>query len=161
MTESTKIAIFVHTANIKKYLRFENNEKLILERNESHQEFVIIIKRQPLLTGGKGKDHGSTIGLKRVTHGGFGGGGAYYTREVDGRLKCYGGAGGGFSGGGTFLDEVYDQTDYDEYGYWVRIFKDRDLVSGRGGGSFSAGQNTIVDEHHYVEYGYCKIEKLE
>ena len=69
--------------------------------------------------------------------GGFGGGGGSYYRKG----KDYYGAGGGFTGGST---KVVD--DYQCYG--------------GGGGSFSADPNAKFD-HHYVEYGYCKIKKAQ
>ena len=95
------------------------------------------------LTGGKGvlgpgwriQDGG------RVTEGGFGGGGGYYEREVNGEWKLYFGAGGGFTGGSTKVHE-------NGVSCW-----------GGGGGSFSADPNAEFD-HKYVEYGYCVIKKL-
>ena len=86
------------------------------------------------LTGGKGV--GS---YGRVREGGFGGGGEYYNRKVNGEAKFYQGAGGGFTGGSSKVDGIR---------CW-----------GGGGGSFSADPKAIFD-HHYVEYGYCKIKKL-
>ena len=83
------------------------------------------------LTGGKGVMFGN------VTQGGFGGGGGYYVREVNGEGKYYYGAGGGFTWGSTKVDGDED--------CW-----------GGGGGSFSADVNAKFD-HKYVEYGYCKI----
>ena len=83
------------------------------------------------LTGGKG-----------VWGGGFGGGGGYYYRKVNGKEKNYCGAGGGFSGGSTKVDE------------------DGVFCWGGGGGSFSADQKAKFD-HHYVEFGYCKIERQQ
>lgn len=100
------------------------------------------------------------LGLRRVTQGGFGGGGAYYTRKVDGKLKCYGGGGGGFSGGHTYFDGLSDYDDYDDEGNWVNSYP-CDLVSGAEGESFSADPNAKFDFDQYEEYGYCKIEKLE
>ena len=87
------------------------------------------------LTGGKGVDCGG-----RVMEGGFGGGGGYYYREInEWQGKHYYGAGGGFTGGST---KVY-------FNY----------CNGGGGGSFSADPKAEFD-HHYVEYGYCKIKKI-
>ena len=82
------------------------------------------------LTGGKGN----------CGQGGFGGGGGFYYREVDGKGKIYYGAGGGFTGGST---KVYENE-------WECL--------GGGGGSFSADPNAKFD-HEYVEYGYCKINR--
>ena len=87
------------------------------------------------LTGGKGVAYG------RATEGGFGGGGGSYYRVVNGRSKWYFGAGGGFTGGSTKVDEK-------QWG-----------CMGGGGGSFSADPNAEF-EQKYVKYGYCKIEKL-
>ena len=88
------------------------------------------------LIGGKGVGE-----FRRVTEGGFGGGGGSYNRVVNGKSKWYFGAGGGFTGGGTKVDEH-------QWG-----------CMGGGGGSFSADRNAEFD-HKYVKYGYCKIEKL-
>ena len=74
--------------------------------------------------------------------GGFGGGGGYYERKVNGRDKFYCGAGGGFTGGSTKVGKL-DSVD---------------VCWGGGGGSFSADPKAEFD-HHYVEYGYCKIKK--
>ena len=90
------------------------------------------------LTGGKGVNSGY------VLEGGFGGGGGYYGRLVNGEWKHYYGAGGGFTGGST-------QVGRDEIG--------NDVCWGGGGGSFSADPKAEFD-HHYVEYGYCKIKKI-
>ena len=87
------------------------------------------------LTGGKVFDHC----FKVVMEGGFGGGGGFYYKEVNGKGEYYFGAGGGFTGGSTKVD-----------GRWCY---------GGGGGSFSADPKAEFD-HHYVEYGYCKIKKL-
>ena len=92
------------------------------------------------LTGGKGV----LEGYVHVFEGGFGGGGGSYWRKVNGKCKFYYGAGGGFTGGSTKVGKDY-------YG--------RDYCLGGGGGSFSADPNAKFD-HRYVEYGYCKIEKL-
>ena len=88
------------------------------------------------LIGGKGVGE-----FGRVTEGGFGGRGGTYYRRVNGESKWYFGAGGGFTGGSTKLDE-------DQWG-----------CLGGGGESFSADLNAEFD-HKYVKYGYCKIEKL-
>ena len=89
------------------------------------------------LTGGKGVRDG------RVMEGGFGGGGGFYKREVNGEGKCYFGAGGGFTGGSTNVGEgIFDYCCY-----------------GGGGGSFSADPKAEFD-HEYVKYGYCIIRKL-
>ena len=93
------------------------------------------------LNGGKGVD-----GTGDAVEGGFGGGGGRYFREVNGISKWYYGAGGGFTGGSTKVEYI-DFEDID------------DMCSGGGGGSFSADQEAEFD-HHYVEYGYCKIKKL-
>ena len=90
------------------------------------------------LTGGKGVDR-----YENVVEGGFGGGGGRFVRIVYWKEKIYYGAGGGFTGGSTKVGKDY----YDNYCY------------GAGGGSFSADPKAIFD-HHYVEYGYCKIKKL-
>ena len=85
------------------------------------------------LTGGKG------VFLRGyVVEGGFGGGGGYHWREVNGKPKWYYGAGGGFTGGSTKVAVI--------------------SCYGGGGGSYSADPNTKFD-HEYVEYGYCKIKK--
>ena len=89
------------------------------------------------LTGGKGVDR-----HRDVWEGGFGGGGGFYWRRVNGETKWYFGAGGGFTGGSTKVDE----KDYDKL-WW-----------GGGGGSFSADPEAEF-EHYYVEFGYCKIER--
>ena len=89
------------------------------------------------LTGGKGVDWKGD-----VTEGGFGGGGGYYFREVNGKMKQYYGAGGGFTGGSTKVD-----------GNGITCW-------GGGGGSFSTDQKAKFD-HHYVEFGYCKIERQQ
>ena len=86
------------------------------------------------LTGGKGVHWDGD-----VKEGGFGGGGGYYSRKVNGEQKWYYGAGGGFTGGSTKVSGDY---------CW-----------GGGGGSFSADSNAKFD-HKYVEYGYCIIRKL-
>ena len=85
------------------------------------------------LTGGYGVN---TVG--DVLEGGFGGGGGFYARKVNGEYKCCDGAGGGFTGGSTKVHGHY---------CW-----------GGGGGSFSADQKAKFD-HQYVEFGYCKIER--
>ena len=72
-----------------------------------------------------------------VYEGGFGGGGGFYGRKVNGKDKFYCGAGGGFTGGST------------------KIF-DHELCWGGGGGSYSADPNAKFD-NQYVEYGSCKI----
>ena len=86
------------------------------------------------LTGGKGVD---AFGV--VMEGGFGGGGGFYYRDVNGKSKFYFGAGGGFTGGSTKV-------------YGIDCF-------GGGGGSFSADPKAEFD-HKYAEYGYCIIRKL-
>ena len=91
------------------------------------------------LMGGKG------VLYKDVTEGGFGGGGGHFRKEVSWGGGPYGaneyhGAGGGFTGGGTKVGNGSN--------CW-----------GGGGGSFSADRNAKFD-HHYVEYGYCKISSM-
>ena len=83
------------------------------------------------LTGGYGVNF-----FGGVLEGGFGGGGGFYDRIVNGQWKEYFGAGGGFTGGST---KVVGGTCY-----------------GGGGGSFSADPNAKFD-HDYVKYGSCKI----
>ena len=85
------------------------------------------------LTGGKGVDY-----RRVVKEGGFGGGGGSYEKFVNGKGKYYHGAGGGFTGGSTKVKGNF--------------------CLGGGGGSFSADPNAKFD-HHYVDYGYCKIKK--
>ena len=85
------------------------------------------------LTGGKGVKWDG-----RVVEGGFGGGGGFYERKVNGEWKEYHGAGGGFTGGSTKFDG------------WNCL--------GGGGGSYSADPNAKFD-HIYVKYGYCKINR--
>ena len=80
------------------------------------------------LTGGQGVDWDGD-----VWEGGFGGGGGSYQRKVNGRWKIYCGAGGGFTGGSTKVDD--------------------DICWGGGGGSFSTNSKTKFD-HIYVEHGY-------
>ena len=82
---------------------------------------------------------GLTGGKGAYSEGGFGGGGASYFREVNGERKSYQGAGGGFTGGSTKVDG--------------------DRCWGGGGGSFSADPKAKFD-HHYVGYGYCKINRV-
>ena len=89
------------------------------------------------LPGGKGVDQRD----EKLTEGGFGGGGGSCLREANGEEKFYDGAGGGFTGGSTKVDGVTG---------WCH---------GGGGGSYSADLEAEFD-HHYVEYGYCKIKKL-
>ena len=86
------------------------------------------------LTGGYGVDWNG-----EVFEGGFGGGGGFYGREVNGERKYYWGAGGGFTGGSTVVKGHYS-----------------DFCYGGGGVSFSADPNAKFD-HGYVEYGSCKI----
>ena len=93
------------------------------------------------LTGGRGKserDH-SWHFCRVDSQGGFGGGGGCNERMVDGEWITYQGAGGGFKGGSI--------------AFWVDS-----QCEGGGGGSFSADPNAKFD-HHYVEFGYCKIER--
>ena len=91
------------------------------------------------LTGGKGVHlHGY------VMEGGFGGGGGFHVRKVNGRTRWYHGAGGGFTGGSTKVDVEHPD----------------DFSWGGGGGSYTADLKAIFD-HHYVEYGYCKITKYD
>ena len=79
------------------------------------------------LTGGYG------VGWNgKVYEGGFGGGGGFYSREVNSCWKSYYGAGGGFTGGSTKVD--------------------RDSCYGGCGGSYSADPNAKFD-HDYVEFG--------
>ena len=74
-----------------------------------------------------------------VYEGGFGGGGGFYSRIVNGEWKRYYGAGGGFTGGSTKVGKgAYADSCFG------------------GGGSFSADPNAKFD-HQYVEYGSCKI----
>ena len=61
-------------------------------------------------------------------------------RKVNGGWKTYMGAGGGYSGGNTKIDN-------DRWCY------------GGGGGSFSADPKAKFD-HKHVEFGYCKIKKV-
>ena len=68
--------------------------------------------------------------------GGFGGGSAFYENKRN--ENCYG-AGGGFTGGHNI---------------------GRYNINGGGGGSFSADPEAEFD-NHYVEYGYCKIERID
>ena len=68
--------------------------------------------------------------------GGFGGGSAFYENKRN--ENCYG-AGGGFTGG-------HNIGRYD--------------IDGGGDGSFSADPEADFD-NHYVEYGYCKIERID
>ena len=91
------------------------------------------------LTGGKGVDEFTG----RVTEGGFGGGGGFYEKEIDGIRKTYYGAGGGFTGGITKFYET-----------------DPDKCWGGGGGSFSADPSAKFD-HYYAQYGYCEIQRLD
>ena len=86
------------------------------------------------LTGGYGVDWNG-----EVFEGGFGGGGGFYGREVNGERKYYWGAGGGFTGGSTVVKGHYS-----------------DFCYGGGGVSFSADPNAKFD-HDYVKYGSCKI----
>ena len=86
------------------------------------------------LTGGYGVNSNGS-----VFEGGFGGGGGFYDRYVNGGWKYYQGAGGGFTGGTT-------KVDGDGIHCW-----------GGGGGSFSAVPNAKF-RHQYVEYGSCKIK---
>ena len=101
------------------------------------------------LTGGKGVDENG-----RVYEGGFGGGGGcchferkinvyhpYWGIDTDWKGVSYYGAGGGFTGGGT-------KVDADGKNIW-----------GEGGGSFSADPKAKID-HHFVQFGYCKIKKI-
>ena len=96
------------------------------------------------LTGGKGNlwlGFLSGYSSESVTEGGFGGGGGSYSRKVDGKLKCYQGAGGGFTGGSTG-------------------FRRKDpFCLGLRGQSFSADSGAKFD-YPYVRYGYCKIQKI-
>ena len=92
------------------------------------------------LTGGKGKNS-----TGRVTEGGFGGGGGQYYRKGNWKGKYYWGAGGGFTGGSTKVGKDADGND---------------VCWGGGGGSFSADPNAKFD-HNYVQYGYCKINRVE
>ena len=96
------------------------------------------------LTGGKGV---SSDGF--VLEGGFGGGGGAYVRKVNGDLKYYYGAGGGFTGGTT---KVHNGKLKDKNG------DEFESVVGGGGGSYSADPNAKFD-NQYVEYGSCKIIK--
>ena len=89
------------------------------------------------LIGGKGVYRGHVI------EAGFGGGGGYYLRVVNGESKGYYGAGGGFTGGSTKVGKS--------------SFGD-DISYGGGGGSFSADPNAKFD-NLYVRYGKCKIKK--
>ena len=93
------------------------------------------------LRGGKGFDEEEE---DAVFEGGFGGGGGFYKRKLFGERiwKYYKGAGGGFTGGSTKVDDEYP----DEY------------CNGGGGGSFSTDPNAKFD-NEYVEFGYCKIER--
>ena len=84
------------------------------------------------LTGGKG------VYFRRVTEGGFGGGGGCCDRIVNKEWMIYCGAGGGFTGGST---KIYKRWCY-----------------GGGGGSFSAHPKAEFD-HKYVKYGYCIIRQ--
>ena len=93
------------------------------------------------LTGGRGKserDHSRHF-FRVDSQGGFGGGGGCNERLVNGEWITYQGAGGGFKGGSI--------------AFWVDS-----QCEGGGGGSFSADPNAKFD-HHYVEFGYCKIER--
>ena len=58
-------------------------------------------------------------------------------KKVNGEKTFYCGAGSGFTGGSTKIDE--------DGRHWLG-----------GGGSFSADPNAKF-EHNYVEYGSCKI----
>ena len=69
------------------------------------------------------------------------GGGGVYIKKVNGVEKYYYGAGGGFTGGSTKVDE-----------YGMNCW-------GGGGGSFSADLDAKFD-HIYVEFGYCKIKRI-
>ena len=96
------------------------------------------------LTGGYGVDKNG-----HVHEGGFGGGGGSYGRIVNGELKVYYGAGGGFTGGST---KVHNGKLTDTNGNEI------ECVFGGGGGSYSADPNAKFD-NQYVEFGYCKIVK--
>ena len=96
------------------------------------------------LTGGKGVDWNGF-----VYEGGFGGGGGFYARIVDGEWKYYYGAGGGFTGGSTKVHYEKLETVNDN---------EIEAVFGGGGGSYSADPNAKFD-NQYVEFGYCKIIK--
>ena len=92
------------------------------------------------LTGGKGVWE-SKERVEGRYEGGFGGGGAFYTREIDGKSeKHYYGAGGGFTGGSTRVDG--------------------NSCHGGGGGSFSADPKAWFG-CDYVEFGYCKIKRCK
>ena len=97
---------------------------------------------------GNGLTGGNGINLKgKVYEGGFGGGGGFYGRRINGERKFYYGAGGGFTGGSTVvhIGKLRDKDGIEHEGCW-----------GGGGGSFSADSNAKFD-HNYVEYGCCKI----
>ena len=89
------------------------------------------------LMGGKGYSYG----LNWELEGGFGGGGATFQRQLNGRWTLYLGCGGGYTGGSS------------------RIRTNESEADGGGGGSFAADPNATFD-HKFEKFGKCNIQFL-
>ena len=87
------------------------------------------------LMGGKGYQYPD-----EELEGGFGGGGATFTRLLNRQWKVYYGCGGGYTGGSSRIRN-------DEY------------CDGGGGGSFAADPNATFD-YKFEKFGKCKIKFL-
>ena len=70
----------------------------------------------------------------------------HYCEKWDENYNYNYGAGGGFTRG-----LIQSQPNHDNFGL---------TYNGGGGASFSADPEAKFD-HHYVEYGYCKIERID
>ena len=88
------------------------------------------------LIGGKGYDFEDACSLE----GGFGGGGASFTRQLNGQWKWYYGCGGGYTGGSSRISN-------------------NQISDGGGGGSYAVDPNATFD-HHPESFGKCKIKFL-